>query len=304
MHPRHGFKVMEERNPIAIWATVAASFGFIRRHPRALVRVIWLPVLAVFLLNLAFGVHVPARGPVDLAQAGPLMMKIGLNLLLQTVVAAAVLVAWHRVVLFGEAGRGVIGLTFGRRELRYLAVWLGLGLVFLILYALAFALILAALFLLMLVASLIATLPGLGNSEQFFNLQVLALVLAVPLATYFAVRLSLILPALATDRRRSFGQSWSMSGGNGWRLTVASMLAMLPLELASIGLGLGVKAAHGTLAYHPLALLAAVMLLLMMVAAGTVLSLFSLALDPQPDDRTAGARREFGAVGGLIAASS
>lgn len=297
-------KAMEERKTIAIWATVAASYGFVRRHPRALVRIVWLPVLAVFLLNLLFGTYLPAPDPVDLAAAAPLLGKLGLNVLLQTVIAAAVLVAWHRVVLFGEADHGVIGLAFGRRELRYLAAWLGLGVVFLILFALTFALVLAVLFLLMVVASQVLTLPGLGSGDQFFNLQILALVLAVPLATYFAVRLSLILPALATDTRRSLGQSWAMSGGNGWRLAIASILAMLPLELASIALGQGAKAAYGTLAFHPIALSAAVMLLLMMVAAGTVLSLFSLALDPDPDERTAGARREFGAVGGLIAASS
>lgn len=293
---------MEDRRTIAIRATIADSYGFVWRHPRALVRILWLPVLAVFLLNLLFGTYAPGPPVEDLAAALPLLGKLVLNVLLQTVVAAAVLVAWHRVVLFGDEEEACVSLAFGRRELRYLATWLGLGLGFLLVFALATGLVLAALFLAALIASRFFVLPGLESGELFFQLQVLSLLLAVPLATYFAVRLSLVLPALATDRRRSLGQAWAMSGGNGWRLAFASILAMLPLELASIAFGPVVKAAHGTLAHLPLALLAAAILMVMVVLAGTVLSIFSLALDSDRGGRAA--RHGPGPAGGLIPASS
>jgi hypothetical protein len=58
-------------------------------------------------------------------------------------------------------------------------------------------------------------------------------VIWLPLA-YPTSRLSLVLPGTATDDRVTFAESWRMSAGNGWRLTITLLTAPLLLTGLSI----------------------------------------------------------------------
>ena len=65
-----------------------------------------------------------------------------------------------------------------------------------------------------------------------------------------------------------------------WALiALAAVLVMLPAELLSVAISFASQAVLGTALYYPLALGAACCLLLLIIATGTVLSLFSIELD-------------------------
>ena len=96
---------------IPVWATVVESYRFVASHPRDCLRVGWLPLVILFALNLLL----------DTYSAAPSVTKMAIYILVQTLIAAVILVAWHRVVLLGAGSRQpacTVGL--GRREFRYL----------------------------------------------------------------------------------------------------------------------------------------------------------------------------------------
>ncbi len=273
---------------IRIWRMVAESYGFLLAHPGALFRVGWLPLLMLYGINLAFGGFDPWPQSQDLSALLPLLGLLAANVLAQSLVAAAVLVAWHRVVLLGEpAVPGFFALNAGFREVKYLGAWLLLSLLFMLVLVAICLLIVALGFGAMLGAKAALGVTGstvsvaLGDPAQFIVLQVLSLIGALLIATYATTRLSLILPALATDRHRSFGAAWQLSAGSGWRLVAASLLVMLPMQtgyLVAVRLAAGL--ADSPL-YWPAALLASGCTLMLIIATGTVLSLFSKALEQE-----------------------
>ncbi len=282
---------------IRIWRVVTQSYGFLLAHPGALLRVGWLPLLLLFGLNLAFGGLDPWPQSRDLADLLPGLGLLTANVLAQSLVAAALLVAWHRVVLLGEAAvPGVFALQVGLREARYLGRWLMLSLLFMLVLALACLAFVALGFIAMLgteTALITAGSAGtiaLGEKAQFFVLQVLSVIGALLIATYATTRLSLILPALATDRQRSFGGAWQLSAGSGWRLVAASLLVMLPMQLGYLAAAGLTKRLADSLLYWPAALLASGFTLLLIVVTGTVLSLFSVALERESTDEATPAR--------------
>ncbi len=271
---------------IRIWRMVAESYRFLLAHPGVLVRIGWLPLLLLYGINLAFGGLNAWPQSQDLSALLPPLGRLTGNVLAQSLVAAAVLVAWHRVVLLGEAAvPGVFALHAGLREAKYLATWLLLSLLFMLVLTLVSLAIVALGFGAMLGAQAVLGAAGsaggvaLGQPAQFIALQVLSLICALLIAAYATTRLSLILPALATDRQRSFGTAWQLSAGSGWRLVAASLLVMLPMQAGYlVAARLAAGLADSPL-YWPAALLASGFTLLLIIATGTVLSLFSKALE-------------------------
>jgi hypothetical protein len=276
---------MDDAGKIRIWEMVAQSYRFVLSHPRDLARVGWLPLIALFALNLLFDGAGTAANAIDPAVLGPAVGKAAVNLLVLSLIAAMILVAWHRVVLLGDGGRRGMAVGLGPREMRYLLSWLALSAAFLVLFVMAWALVIAAGFTFLVALKLALLLAGaggtlaLGNTDQFLALLYVAVLPAFLLASYFATRLSLVLPAMATDRQRSLGRAWSLSAGNGWRLVLAALLVMLPVELVSFAIGFAMREMLDTALYYPLALAASCGVLLLIVATGTVLSLFSVELD-------------------------
>ncbi len=273
---------------IRIWRMVKDSYGFLLSHPRALLRVGWLPLLLIFGLNLALGGFDASLLGKDLATLLPSLGRGTALVLLQSMIAAVVLVAWHRIVLMGEAAvPGLFSLHIGVREARYLASWLLLSLLFILVAVLSVLLIVALGFGLMLggeVALVTAGSAGsipLGEKAQFVALLTLSVVFALPAATYATTRLSLILPALATDQQRSFGGAWQLSAGSGWRLVAASLLVMLPMQLGYLAAVQLAKSLADSLLHWPAALLASGFILLLIMVTGTLLSLFSRALEQE-----------------------
>ena len=86
---------MDQSGKIRVWTMVADSYRFVLSHPRDLARVGWLPLIALFALNLwldDFGA--PASG----LAAG----KVVVNVLVLSLIAAIILVAWQYSRLRGR----------------------------------------------------------------------------------------------------------------------------------------------------------------------------------------------------------
>ena len=209
---------MDDGGKIRVWTMVVDSYRFVLSHPRDLIRVGWLPLIALFALNLWLGgIGSTSRG-LDAAAPDFGIGKVALNIMLLSLIAASILVAWHRVVLLhiDTSGSGV-AVRLGWREMRYLLSWLALSAVFLGIFTLAWGLVIGLGFLLLVAlkaALLLAQAggpPTLGSTDQFIVLLYAAVLPAFLLASYFATRFSLVLPAKATDRQRSLGRAWSLS---------------------------------------------------------------------------------------------
>ena len=275
-----------------IFATAAASFRFVLTHRRELVRVGLLAVPAFMIVELAMDVFDSRR-----------LSGFGLNLqavkaltelLLRAIIAAVLLVAWHRVVLLKASERAAAPpLALGLRELHYLFIWLLLSAAFLTIFAITAALTVAVQFLAMLGAYLVLLLLGLnqtlvvGQRDQLMIVLWISVFFAVPVASYVTGRLSLVLPALAVDRRRPLRQAWRMSSGNGWRFVAASLVVLIPMEALAALCSIAAANARAPAAYYPLALAASVSLFLLIVMTGTILSLFSIRLDGAAGDAEA-----------------
>jgi len=269
---------------LPVFATAITSFRFVLAHRRDLMRLAWLAVPAFLIVTLGLDSFASHQRAGDGVSAD--VVRSLLDLSARAVIASIVLVAWHRVVMLKQNGaQGGPGLAFGRREIRYLFVWLALSLAFLGAFAAVVAIMTTLQFLAMLVLYLLLLIVGaadalaVGQRDQFVVLLWISVFFALPAASYVAGRLTLVLPALAVDRRRPLRQAWRMSAGNGWRLVASSLLVLAPMESIATMCSAAAIGARHTLAYIPLAAAAAVSLFLLIVMTGTILSLFSLQLD-------------------------
>jgi hypothetical protein len=269
---------------LPVFATAIASFRFVLTHRRALLRLGLLAVPAFLVVTLGLESFDSNRLTGN-AVATDVTRSL-LDVTLRAVVACIVLVAWHRVVMLKRRDtQGGVMPAFGPREIRYLLVWIGLSLAFVAVFAAVVVAMTALQFLAMLVLYVLLLLVGaadalgVGQHDQFLVLLWISVFFALPAASYVTGRLTLVLPALAIDRRRPFRQAWRMSAGNGWRLVAASLIVLVPMESIATMFGAAAAAARHTLAYVPLATLSAISLFLLIVLTGTVLSLFSLQLD-------------------------
>lgn len=204
-----------DRAKLPVWKTAGASYGFVLLNMRDFLRVAWLPFLAILAMQAIQGLpDLPVDGAGDAAPPLPgpeFLFAVAIML----VISITVQVAWHRRVILGPDGLPPgFPLSVGRREGLFLVrVAAILMLLFLIL---VFSLVLLAGY--MRDGSPGAQIVGYGG---------LAVILLGDL--YLACRLWLILPATAVDKETSFKQSWAVSNGAGWRVTLIWLAAVLPI---------------------------------------------------------------------------
>lgn len=272
------------RGSIPVFATAVLSFRFVWTHWRELLRIGWFSVLALLIVTLGLDSFDDLRGGRGSAVAD--LTRWLLDLGGHTIIATVVLVSWHRLVSTELTGKpSTLSLAFGPREWRYFLVWIGLSVAFVAVAAAVLVALVMVQFLAMLLLYLFLLILGFGDAlvvgqrDQFVVVLWISLFFAVPVASYVTGRLLLVLPALALDRRRPLRDAWRLSAGNGWRLVIATMMVLVPVQSVAALFANAAAAARDTMAYYPLAVAAAVFLFLLIVLTGTVLSLFSLQLD-------------------------
>ena len=220
---------------IPFWRTFGDAFGFVftdfPRFLRLSAGWIALSTIAFILAIVILGVasvqpERPIGGPMHIDwDRTAAQIVLGLIKYLSDVAFA---VAWHRIVLLGEA-RGVFGLRFRWRELRFLLYsWLVAAIIIAILMA-AFLLAFAIGF---------AALSG-GGGGVFGTPWIAAIVFPVSFIVLIAClpligRLSLGLPAIAIEEPQGvLRRAWHRGWRNGWRLVRGPILCSIPLAIAS-----------------------------------------------------------------------
>lgn len=289
----------EPTDKLPVVDTALASYRFLIDHPRDAVRVGWLPLILLYVLNLIFGSFhaIPDLSDPEAAMShvAPLLGSTVVNVLIQLAVAAMTLVVWHRLVMQGYDVAGqAVPMRVTLNEVKYLGRWMLIILLFIgILFAVEIAIVLAALFVMLaiqLVSVLVMGGAGLALGEQAGQLTLIGQIGMAPatiIAIYLTTRLLLVLPATATGKEARFERAWYISRGNGARMVLASLIVVAPLLLVIWGLTKVTAYMSDTVFYYPLGLLASAAFLLFILVAGTVLSLFSLGLDREPAEAAA-----------------
>ena len=193
---------MSERK-LDVLGTVSEAYRGAWTHFSDMFRLIWLPGAIYVALAIVTTFLNPKTDTFFI-----LLLELG-SLFLWPIIA----VAWHRFILLGDEPAGRIHFSFGQREARFLLVTIMLSL-FMLPGFLCFILVGA-----MAQDGQGSTLPGL----------IAVLGLALELAgIFFAVRLSLLLPAVAVDEAVNAGRMLERTKGNFWRLLGVAILSALP----------------------------------------------------------------------------
>ena len=205
---------MQTPEKLPVLKIVAASDGFVLLNGRDFLRGAGVPFVAMAALDIIFAVNAPEPGP-EGGETPQMNISMLFALAVQLFVTVTVLVAWHRRVLLGPEGLPPgFPLALGAREGRFFGRFLS---------------IIVVLLTFIFFASNIFGPFVLRGSETMQSLGIAGLVGVGLAGIYLASRLLLILPATAVDNRFNFGDAWRLSAGNGWRLSLAWFLTLLPV---------------------------------------------------------------------------
>ena len=199
-------------NKLPILSTFIEALSLPCKYYRSLLRV-GFPTILTGLTFIMFNYFFPNNDKIYILTAIDIILVITLCLSLVMSV-----VGCHRVVLLGESVvRKSSLLNWTGNEIKYIGWWILISLLS------GLMMILPSIPLLILVSLLSTSLLGVGVIILFFCL----------VASYIASRCSLVLPSSAIGiHGKSFGWSWRLSSGNGWRLTL--LLSFLPFIMHGI----------------------------------------------------------------------
>jgi hypothetical protein len=223
---------------IHVSATAGRAYGFLFREFGTILRLSWLPLLLVILVQysalIVFEPVEPERtkpGASPFAIFAEIIGLIGpggmLGLFAGIIGTAIVAVALHRVILFGERRHGhFFYLSFGRTEWLFMVVFVVFGLVIVLLF-------LASMMFSPMLLSLAPPRPA-----RSFLLTMLILLLPILLlfaaVMYLWIRFSLIFPVTVIEGRADLAQVQTITRGHFWRLFGVWLIVMGPVFLASL----------------------------------------------------------------------
>ena len=209
------------RTTVASWGTVPRNLGLMFRLYWP-----WMAIMAIALLAWGTGVVVNSgfANPSPVLIGGAAWVPVLVMVLAGIVAVPAVFVGWHRGIQNGERPSQPIRIDG--------PVWAYIG--YSILIGIALVLSLGLVLLMVTVVAGITT--GLGDGPMSIErLVALRPFLPLVIIPYYLLlsRFSLVLPAVAVGRPMSLSQSFRMTRGNTWRLTVGAGLVYLPVVILS-----------------------------------------------------------------------
>ncbi|HEY9080553.1 hypothetical protein [Magnetovibrio sp.] len=229
--------LVENTAKLKIFALVADSYRVVFGNPGTMVRILWLPMALMGIVNFRF----QDRNFQDLNAAlqvdtDPAALQAQLDaafdpmffiyMLVSWVVMCAVFVSLHRFVLLGEQPP-TLGFTVRKREWRYL----GYVIAILVTASVAMFVSMMGLIILELLVSALVGTEGAMVGILFFMVVLVLMVISVTIY----VRLGFVLPTIALDQeggvRRRFKGAWALAKGNTLRMFVALFVASLPYML-------------------------------------------------------------------------
>ncbi len=238
---------------------VGASYGFVLLNLRDFLRTAWLPFIVLVVMLVIHGMPEPppeTTGDQPPQLPGPDFL---IALIIFLIISVTVQVAWYRRVLLGPDGLASgFPLALGRREGRFFMRMIGVLLLMLMLFVFAMNILGGA---------VPAGSPG-ALAFSYIGLAVLALG-----DFYLASRLWLVLPAAAVDARTTWVQAWRLGHGNGWRIALAWIGALLPVTLVRFAILLPTAQTESALLYYAVGVVTYALGLLGYVLSATAMSL-------------------------------
>jgi hypothetical protein len=186
-------------------------FSDLRSRGKALVPALAIPAIGICVLDFYLWNTTPPAGMDQLIKWAVLL---NLLILLSCVLWGLIAISCHRVLLNDTDRLTIIdGIQIGRRQLKYMLRAI----------IVALPLVVSGASWLPLSDYLWGELGGAGDTPGPIQTTVHWAVL-IPLQ-YLSSRIALTLPAAAIQNPISFAEAWSLSRGNGWRITAVILSA-------------------------------------------------------------------------------
>jgi hypothetical protein len=212
---------------LPVFETAGRAYQFLLRDAGTILRLSWLPLLVVtvvqhFVLRAQFAAMRTAleAGNVAAASGGSWRWQI-LNFVVTIAGTSIVAVALHRVILMGDRQPGrFVHFAFGKTELLFALLPVILLVPAVIVLSLVFGIALVAL------------------GKEAAPALVVLMVLAWGALIYVAVRLELVLPITVLEGRYKFGDSWNLTQGNFWRIIGVWVVTLIPFVVVAVVLSI------------------------------------------------------------------
>ncbi len=205
-----------------VTATVSEAYKGAWAHFGEMTKLVWAPVTVYVAASILHSNYLQTRlegvSPEDpeafaaVVWGWPTVAMILVTLFLWPMIA----VAWHRFILLGESSSAALYFKFGQREARFLLVTIFLSL--------------------LAVPGILVIAVGGSTALSLFTLPV-GLVLMV-LGLVYGLRLSLLLPAIATDGRADAKGILDATQGNVGAIFLAHLLNILALFVIAIAVSI------------------------------------------------------------------
>lgn len=207
---------------------VRFAYGFTLRELGTIIGLIWVPMVALAVINFLPYALGDASPPPDInpTAAGAIVLRGFAFSLIGILLSACVTVPVVRQAMGLRTGPAFIHFAIGTAELR---LWGGFLLLLGITIVLTLGLMLA-----MVVGAAVAAMTG---SKILEALVVVLVVLAGVCGLIYAlVRLSFLLaPVVVGENRVSFERGWTLTAGNFWRIAAVMFMVTLPLAIVFLG---------------------------------------------------------------------
>jgi hypothetical protein len=187
-----------------------------------MLKLVWAPVAVYVVANVLYASYIQSKtegvAPEDIPamMSDSLGLPVAVMLLVGLFIWPIIAVAWHRFILLGEESSSAIYFKFGQREARFL---------------------LTSIFLSLLpMPGVLVVVVGVDSSLSALTLPIGLVLMGAGIV--YALRLSLLLPAIATDAAIDARAVLERTEGNVLRIVGAHMLNLLCLVFLALAFSL------------------------------------------------------------------
>lgn len=204
---------------LPVFKAFFASLSFFAVHFLTLLRILWLPALAmmavtVFVMpgmleaQMQIGAMEQSEDPAEIFSAlGPMFQSMGVMYLATFIFYPMMVAGALRYIVNGDAPRAPFYLRFWGDELRVILAAIVLIVIFPLAYIVGILGVLAIGF------------AAMAISQVVGGILIFILMLAFMIALiWFGLRMSVVFPAVIGARSVGVAESWSLTKGNAWRL--------------------------------------------------------------------------------------
>lgn len=219
------YRLAQEREGVmklSVFRAVGATFAYFTGEIATLVRILWLPLI---LLGVGIALVFPRYGAAALAMmelgpapdpaaamplVGSLAAAGGLFMLVFAIFYPMMFAGVMRHVIRGEKPKLPFYLSFGGDELRVLVTYVAVMIMLVLVYVVGVVALIV-------VSAMLALIPGAGAAIAGI-VGIIGVIAFLCVLIWFALRMSLALPATIGARTIGIAKSWQATKGNVWRL--------------------------------------------------------------------------------------